>query len=64
MKYYVKPSIEVSKFEVEDIMTLSSGGTEGKAGAAGVEAKDAYASFLAGNTGEADGTANLVEFMW
>ncbi len=68
MKNYVKPSIEVSKFSVEDIITASGvmtgSFTEGSA------ADSVYDKYLMGNDGVVGGgddrtaAANVVEFQW
>ena len=65
MKYYVKPSLEVSKFDVEDIITVSGEGVQGTAGAASDASKSVYNEFL-GTTAGAGGldAENLVEFEW
>ncbi len=63
MKYYVKPSLECSKFDVEDIITTS--GIEGTAGGASEASKSVYNEFLeAGNSEGAADAGNLVEFEW
>lgn len=61
MKNYVKPSIEISKFSVEDIMS-NSGVMGGKADmtAAG---QNLYEAYKTANTVTTD-AANIVEFNW
>ena len=63
MKNYVKPSIELNKFDVEDIITVS--GTIGNKESMSEEAKAIYATYLEDmDMTEEQGAANLVEFQW
>ena len=65
MKLYVKPSLEVSKFSVEDIITASGVMNAGTIGDNAI-----YNQYLkgdnnvAGEAGDPTAAANVVEFMW
>ena len=61
MKMYVKPSLEVNKFEVEDIMTVS--GSMGGLGAMSPTSQSVYEQYLQTTAG-AEEVANIVEFQW
>lgn len=61
MKNYVKPSLEISKFSVEDIMS-QSGVIQGKAALeSNAAAKNVYDTYVAGGNTAAD---NVVTFEW
>ena len=67
MKNYVKPSLEINKFEVEDIMSNSGvmGGYSALTG--GKAVYDQYlagADGVAGNADDISAAANVVEFQW
>lgn len=61
MKNYVKPSIEISKFSVEDIMS-NSGVMGGKADMT-TAGQNLYEAYKTANTVTTD-AANIVEFNW
>ena len=66
MKNYVKPSIELTKFDVEDIITVS-GANPGNPGVVGGEAAlstDAAAIYNAAGIATEDKATNFVEFEW
>lgn len=63
MKLYVKPSLEVSKFSVEDIITVSgSGKVEGVMNGNSIAENAIYNQYL--DNENAERAANVVEFMW
>lgn len=61
MKNYVKPSLEVSKFDIEDIITVS-----GKLGDAVTSdaAKAVYNDYYITGDSKAQADDGVVEFMW
>ena len=61
MKMYVKPSLEVNKFEVEDIMTVS--GTFGGYSAMSETSQSVYEAYKT-QAGVTEDAANIVEFQW
>lgn len=68
MKKYIKPSIEVNKFDAESIMTLSgfSGGdTINKVTTLDAVTNDVYKEYLQDNGGVQSAAADgYVEFAW
>lgn len=66
MKNYVKPSIELTKFDVEDIITVSGSnpGNPGVVGGQDALSTDAAAIYNAAGYAEAEKAANIVEFQW
>ena len=67
MKNYVKPSIELTKFDVEDIITVSGAVNPGNPGVVGGEAAlstDAAAIYNAAGIAAGEKATNFVEFQW
>ncbi len=63
MKKYLTPSIEINKFDVEDIITASGDTYKNSAALEGTEAGELYTN--AGTNGFTKDTANtIIEYAW